>query len=180
MQRIRDLSSQIRKIGFQCRECGICCRGDEATSRVIVSPPEIDQMLSATKRTRDEIVIPYPEFIEAENGATFTFEWCLKNGNGNCIFQEEGGRCAIYSSRPWICRTYPFALDGDTLTVSECPGTGEAMTPEEADEIASDLLKRQKAEEEEESAVGRIFSSHTIPEGAKVVFDSRGMWSIHG
>jgi hypothetical protein len=41
-------------------------------------------------------------------------------------------------------------------------------------------VERQEAEEEEENAVLKIFSSHTIPMGKTVVFDSRGMWSIHG
>lgn len=180
MHRIEAISREISRNGFQCLQCGACCRGDEQTSRVIVSPPEIDRIIKATGLERNGIVVPYPEFIESDKGGRFTFEWCLRNEGGKCIFLAEDGQCSIYSVRPWICRTYPFALDGDTITISECPGIGEEITPEEADALATCLVKRQEAEEEEENAVLKIFSSHTIPMGKTVVFDSRGMWSIHG
>ncbi len=180
MHRIEAISREIRKIGFQCQQCGACCRGEEKASCVIVSPPEIDRIIEATGLERSKIVVPYPEYIESDEGRRFTFEWCLKNEDGKCIFLAEDGRCTIYSARPWICRTYPFALDGDSIIISECPGVGEAITPEEADALTACLLKRQEAEEEEEIAVEEVFSSHTIPMGKTVVFDSRGMWSIHG
>jgi len=180
MHRIEAISHKIRTHGFQCLQCGACCRGDEQTSRVIISPPEIDWIIEATGLERNGIVVPYPEYIESVEGGWFTFEWCLKNEDGRCIFLDEDGRCSIYSARPWICRTYPFALDGDALTISDCPGIGGEITLEEADALAACLVKRQKAEEEEENAVLKIFSSHTIPVGKNVVFDSRGMWNIHG
>ncbi len=180
MHKIEAIRRDIRRNGFRCRHCGACCRGDELTSRVIVSPPEIDRIIEATGLDRNGIVLPYPEYIESDEGGRFTFEWCLKNEDGKCIFLDEDGRCSIYSARPWICRTYPFALSGHTITLSECPGVGEAITPEEADALAVCLVKRQEAEEEEENALEIIFSSHTIPRGKTVVFDSRGMWSIHG
>lgn len=180
MHRIETISREIRTNGFRCRQCGACCQGEEKTSRVIVSPPEIDRIIEATGLEKSEIVLPYPEFIKSDEGGWFTFEWCLKNEDGKCIFLAEDERCAIYSARPWICRTYPFALNGNTITISECPGIGEAITPEEADALATCLVKRQEAEEEEENAVEKIFSSHTVPEGRTVAFDSRGMWSIHG
>lgn len=180
MHRIEAISRKIRTNGFRCRQCGACCQGEEKTGRVIISPPEIDRIIEATGLEKNRIVVPYPEYIKSDEGGWFTFEWCLKNEDGKCIFLAEEGRCTIYSSRPWICRTYPFALDGDTITISECPGIGGEGTPEEADALAACLVKRQEAEEEEENAVEKVFSSHTVPEGRTVVFDSRGMWSIHG
>lgn len=180
MHRIEAINREIMTNGFRCRQCGACCQGEELEGRVIVSPPEIDRIIEATGLEMREIVVPYPEYIESVEGRRFTFEWCLKNEGGKCIFLAEDGRCSIYSARPWICRTYPFALGRDTVTISDCPGIGEEISSEEAETLAASLMKRQEAEEEEERAVEKVFSSHTIPEGRAVVFDSRGMWSIHG
>jgi Fe-S-cluster containining protein len=46
--------------------------------------------------------------------------------DGSCMFQEPGGRCAIYQARPLICRTYPFWLSDDGEMIfdgcsSDCP-----------------------------------------------------------
>lgn len=180
MYGVTSLSEALQKIGFVCLRCGACCRGDEEVSRVIISPPEIDIIGAATGMDHDTIVIPYPELIDSENGGRYTFEWCLRMKNGRCLFHSEEGRCSLYPARPWICRTYPFALDGESLVVSECPGIGEKMTKDEATELASALLLRRDAEEEEEREVKKIFSSSPVPKGKAVVFDSRGMWSIHG
>ena len=180
MYEITSLSEAIQEIGFACLGCGVCCRGDEETIRVIISPPEVAAIESITGMRHDEIVTPYPEFIESDEGGRYTFEWCLRMESGRCIFNSDEGRCTTYKMRPWICQTYPFALDGESLVVSECPGIGGMMGKDEAYALASTLLLRREAEEEEEEAVKRIFSSSLIPKGKSVVFDSRGMWSIHG
>jgi hypothetical protein len=177
---VASLSEALLKGGFVCQRCGACCQGEADTSRVIISPPEIDAIEAITGDTHSEIVTPYPELLESENGGSYTFEWCLRMENKRCRFYSDDSRCTIYAVRPWICRTYPFALNGESLIISECPGVGQRMTKEEADALASALLLRNEAEEEEERAVEAIFLSSQIPRGKVVVFDSRGMWSIHG
>ncbi|WP_253488602.1 YkgJ family cysteine cluster protein [Methanocalculus alkaliphilus] len=180
MQRVSDLAGAIAEIGFVCTGCGVCCRGDEESGRVIISPDEIGEICSATGWERDDIAAPYPEYIEGEGGSRFTFAWCLRRRDERCIFLSSEKRCTIYHARPWICRTYPFALEGGELSVSECPGLGGNITEADARLLATALLRREEAEEREEQAIRRIFSESAIPAGETVVFDSQGMWSIHG
>ncbi|MCP1663067.1 MAG: YkgJ family cysteine cluster protein [Methanocalculus sp. MSAO_Arc1] len=180
MYGVEELGRALQAIGFSCRMCGGCCRGEEDEGRVIVSPIEIDGLASATGMEREEMVKPYPEFIESGDGHSFTFEWCIRRSGSGCIFHSENGSCLVYAVRPWICRTYPFALDGEQLTVSECPGTGGEMTEEAAGALANALILRKRAEEEEEDAVLKLYAAATLPDDGPVVFDSRGMWRIHG
>jgi len=180
MQRVSDLAGAITEIGFSCTGCGGCCSGDEEASRVIISPPEIREILSATGMERDDIAAPYPEFIDSADDSRFTFAWCLRMKDERCIFLSSDKRCTMYQARPWICRTYPFALEGGELVVSDCPGLGGVITDADARSLATALLRREEAEEREEQAIRKIFSKSSIPAGKTVVFDSQGMWSIHG
>jgi Fe-S-cluster containining protein len=45
-----------------------------------------------------------------------------------------------------LCRTYPFYLDNGELMHSECRGLGCKIEPEEADELADQLVKRHLLE----------------------------------
>ena len=109
------LAARIKAIGFQCQGCSDCCRrvADES-NLVMVGPPEIRQLCSATGRAWREIAEPYPEFIEDGQGMRYTFGWCLKRTADRCMFLEDD-RCAVYDHRPWICRTYPFMLGEEGL-----------------------------------------------------------------
>ncbi|MBR1369173.1 hypothetical protein RJ53_06570 [Methanocalculus chunghsingensis] len=180
MQRVSDLAGAIKEIGFACTGCGGCCTGDEEQSRVIISPDEIGEILEATAMGRNDIAAPYPEFIDANDGRRFTFAWCLRMKDERCIFLSPDKRCSIYQVRPWICRTYPFMLEGGELVISDCPGLGGDITEADARSLATALLKREEAEEREEQVIRKIFSESSIPAGETVVFDSQGMWSIHG
>jgi len=177
---IEDLSNKIRSVGFMCRRCGTCCRCVSPDSDlVMVSPPEVRAIISSTGLAWDRIVTPYPETISDRSGARITLGWCLHREGDRCRFLDEK-ICTIYAARPWICRTYPFMLDEDTLLVSPCEGLGEPMSEQEATSIATRLLQRQCAEKEEEHKVRLAVQRSTLPAGAFVVIDSDGAKVIDG
>jgi Fe-S-cluster containining protein len=174
------LAARIKAIGFQCQGCSDCCRrvADES-NLVMVGPPEIRQLCSATGRAWREIAEPYPEFIEDGQGMRYTFGWCLKRTADRCMFLEDD-RCAVYDHRPWICRTYPFMLGEEGLMVFECPGLGREIAEEDAVAIARALLARKHAEDEEYRAVKKHFANMRSAGARTLVIDSEGEKPIHG
>ena len=136
---VRDLATTIEEIGFECTDCGACCRGsDDEEHTATVFPDEVRAIRDAgrvpdpagnatdgesTDGTADrwvDIARPMPYGLEpaVEGPVGETFEWALQTDDcGNCVFYDETGEsggCSIYRDRPLICRTYPFsvALDG--------------------------------------------------------------------
>jgi len=146
---------------------------------VIVSPPEIREILAATGMEWDDAVEPYPEVVDCGDGRRYTFDWCIRRRKGACIFLD-GGRCTIYEHRPWICRTYPFMLDEGRLTVSACRGVGAPLSDEEAFSAARALIARFEAEWIEERAIAAAFRAADVPAGRLIVFDSDGMKVLDG
>jgi Fe-S-cluster containining protein len=167
-----DLARQIRVIGFSCTRCGECCSGTD--NLVMVSPEEIERLASETGRTADALAEPYPECIRDGDGGSITFEWSLRKGESGCSFFSDG-LCTAYAARPWICRTYPFMLEGGSLRVSACPGIGGDITAEKAWELAGLLMERRRAEQQEEERVRRILATARIPRGCRVLVDGRGL-----
>jgi Fe-S-cluster containining protein len=92
----------------------------------MVGREEISTIMKSTGLSFEEIVVPYPDRI-VEGGRTYTFGWVLRRNGDRCQFLKESG-CAIYESRPWICRTYPFMLDEDGLSIHPCEGGGRRGT----------------------------------------------------
>jgi hypothetical protein len=103
-----------------------------------------------------------------------TFGWCLRHAGGRCRFLGDGG-CTRYTCRPWICRTYPFALVDGELAVSDCPGLGAPISPEDALALAEDLLERARFEVEDEERVRGAWASARIPDGKRCVVDGAGL-----
>jgi Fe-S-cluster containining protein len=151
----RDLAAEIRRIGFSCLRCGACCRsGPEDSGLVFVSRDEVEALVASGAGPWDEVAAPYPDFIPWGNGASVTLGWCLRHEDGRCRLLSEQG-CTRYPARPWICRTYPFALVDGELTVSDCPGLGGSISWGVALALAEDLLERARFEAEEEERVRR-------------------------
>lgn len=171
----KELAQTIREIGFSCIRCGDCCRGtEEDANLVMIFPNEIEDMAEATGQTTGDFIDPYPEKVSTCGGGSITFEWCLKRTAEGCIFLDTM-HCTVYASRPWICRTYPFMLSGEKLSLSPCRGIGRKISQRKADEIAGLLIARSAAEQEEEERVRTILSSHTIPAGKNVLVDGTGI-----
>ncbi|HMK15444.1 MAG TPA: YkgJ family cysteine cluster protein [Methanomicrobiales archaeon] len=169
------LAALIGDIGFSCRRCGACCRpGDGDSGLVFASHDEIAALVAAGAGSWDEVAGPYPDFIACGDGSAVTFGWCLRHEGGRCRFLGDGG-CTVYRCRPWICRTYPFALVDGELVVSDCPGLGSPISREDAFLLAVDLLGRAQAEEADEELVRDAFARTMVPDGKRCVVDSAGM-----
>jgi len=169
------LAARIQETGFSCTRCGECCSGPgQDSSLVMVSPPEIQRISEQCNLARDEIAEPYPENVVLPDGTTLTFGWALRRIRGNCIFYREGS-CQIYACRPWICRTYPFMLNGEELVTSRCEGLGGYISPGDSLTLARDLIRRRNAEREEEEKIRSVFS-RPLPAGkGRIVIDSEGV-----
>ncbi|MBP1928406.1 Fe-S-cluster containining protein [Methanolinea mesophila] len=177
------LADLIRALGFSCIRCGECCRaksGDEHL--VLVSPDEVREIAVAGGGSWESVAEPFPCFTPHGSAGSHTFEWCLRREGDRCRFlRERGGfpACSVYLSRPWICRTYPFVLEGEDLLVYPCPGLSRAEATMEAEAMAADLLARQCFEREEEERVRKVFEGSPLPQG-RVVIDGDGMKVLHG
>ena len=178
--KISDLAGEIRRIGFACRRCGLCCRqGQGDTGLVFASRDEVEAIVTAGAGSRDEVACPYPEFIPCGEGAAVTFGWCLRHDGDRCSLLSDHG-CTVYRSRPWICRTYPFALVDGELAVSDCPGLGDPISEEDALALAEALIDRARFEAADERRVREILGSVPLPAGRRCVVDSSGILVCDG
>lgn len=179
----QDLYQKVRDAGFVCSKCGTCCLETEPGSNIVmIGPAEIRAIMAETGLSFDEVAEPYPDTIR-EGECKYTFAWAVKREEGRCMFYTGSG-CSIYEVRPWICRTYPFMLDGGTVIISPCSGTGaqEASSGDSPSvkRIVKDLICRRNAETEEETQIAEILARVQIPAGQFVVIDSEGMKIING
>jgi Fe-S-cluster containining protein len=175
-----DIATEIRRVGFSCTGCGRCCRPDQKEPHIVlVSPAEVREICAGTGKQWHDLAEPYPEWIASPGGGRFTLAWCMKNQEGRCCFLS-GGRCRIYSCRPWICRTYPFMLDEAGLFISPCPGIGAPVSWEDAYTLASTVMDRYAAECGEEERVKEQVAGIHIPPGVTAVIDGDGMTILHG
>ena len=175
MTELDALAREIAGIGFACTGCGDCCRGlGEDGSLVMVGRAEARRVAEAAGLSFDEAVVPFPGEVEVR-GRACRLGWALvRDAEGACRFHD-GDRCAVYEARPWICRTYPFMLDGDRLVASECPGLGAPISGEDARRLAADLLARRKIEEAEAAAVRDVLAAADLPPDGTAVVDAEGV-----
>jgi uncharacterized protein len=148
----------------------------------MVSPAEVREIMSATSLTFDEVAEPYPDTIQ-EGERRYTLGWAIRRIGDRCRFLIEG-RCTVYQSRPWICRTYPFMLHNGSLMVSPCSGISTEITkkwePEAVTQLLGDLKGRQIAEKAEDERIAEVLTRVKIPAGKVVVVDGEGMRIING
>ena len=173
------LAAEIQNIGFSCLACGECCWGED--NSVLVFPHEIRCIQHATGLSWQEVAAPPEEGEWDREGYFHTLEWRLKKVGDACRFYQEG-RCAIYSVRPMLCRTYPFYLEGEELMASECRGLGREIEGREAEKLAQRLIARRITETEEAiSLLERYRDFPRGPPGEKgiVVHDSEGEHRIN-
>ncbi len=140
----------------------------------MIVPKEIRRIIDATGMKWDDIAEPFPEVIEYTDGSRITFEWCIRRKEDYCIFYDKGS-CGIYEHRPFICRTFPFALENDDLIISDCPGIGGINTIQESGQLAEDLICREYEEDEELMNVRKVLKTERIPDNKFVVIDGEGM-----
>jgi Fe-S-cluster containining protein len=172
MSELDEIAGRIRGIGFRCHRCGACCQGEGM--RVLVYPAEVRAISWFSGLYWDEVAEPYPEEINLSPGIRCTFEWALRIIEGRCIFLE-GNRCRVYPFRPWICRTYPFVLDGSVLQRCTCPGLAEKIAEDEARTLAHDLMCRRETEREEEDRVQALIRHLDGVRGRRILIDGEGV-----
>ena len=118
----------------------------------MVGKEEISDIMEYTGLSFGEIAEPYPDRI-LEGDLDYTFGWVLRRTGDRCRFLDESS-CQIYPVRPWICRTYPFMLDENDLTIHPCEGTGQNTGSADAENIAHDLCRRYAYEQEQDERSG--------------------------
>jgi Fe-S-cluster containining protein len=137
---------------FTCQGCAKCCRGAFGDNTVTIFPDEIRRIMSATGLDWLDIVEPEEDGDEDDYGNRQAFEWALrKKPDGDCKFLANG-RCTIYESRPFICRTYPFYLDEGRDYHGECDGLG-CGDRQYVNAMAKELIARSIRELEESIAL---------------------------
>ena len=170
-----SLASQIKRIGFQCLECGQCCRGED--NSVLVFPFEVRRIMAKKNLDWQEIAQPPKEGEWDSEGNFHTLEWRLKKKGLRCRFYEDG-QCTIYGSRPLLCRTYPFYLVEGELCCSECSGLGMKIDIDAAQDIARQLILRHITEIEEAIALTERYEDFPRGKGKKggscIIHDSEG------
>jgi len=190
----KELIAALKETGFSCGMCGECCRMNTTDSNLIImSAPEVREIMAATGLSWDEVAEPYPDLLE-EDGVSYTFDWCIRRhpeGSRSCVFQGADNRCTIYEHRPWICRTYPLMLADDieggrtvtNLIKSECLCYGNKITDEEAEIQADDLISRKMNEDTEFMKIKSVYTKISLQKiresGIKrCVIDSEGVKEI--
>jgi hypothetical protein len=145
----------------------------------MAGPDEIRAIASRYGYSWEDIAEPYPEVITGRRGETFTIGWVLRRQHGRCRFSLPG-TCEIYETRPWICMTYPFMLDGDRLVVFPCPGIGSPIAPDDARTLAENLIRRRISENKESEKVKQCINRCAIPCGYFSVVDTDGLKTRDG
>jgi hypothetical protein len=174
------LAEKIRAAGFTCLRCGSCCKNEAGDSGMVMAgPDEIRAIASRHDYSWEDIAEPYPEVISGRRGETFTIGWVLRQEHGKCSFSLHD-RCKIYEMRPWICRTYPFVLDGDRLVVFPCSGVGRPIAHDDARALAENLIRRRISEEQECEKVKQCIDRCTLPCGSFIVVDTDGLKTRDG
>ena len=142
-----------KKIVNSCRSCTArCCRG----LAVVLTIPEAQRLLDATGARPEEILefncnvdsrrTPhYPLLVKTESAVEEWFIIIQRKGH-DCIFLNSDLSCKIYSARPFVCKLYPFELDGVSFKKGAlCPVkfAREAGTDNDAEELKKDLYKHE-------------------------------------
>jgi Fe-S-cluster containining protein len=112
-----------KNVRFQCTRCALCCGDTEARPRHILMLKKDAQSISKTTSR------PIEHFARTTVGhEPYVYEM-KKTKDGKCLFLKKD-TCTIYSSRPLVCRYYPFELktieNGRIIfsSTEECPGIG--------------------------------------------------------
>jgi Fe-S-cluster containining protein len=144
---------------------------------VVLFPFEIRRILAETGIGWLDAVEP-PKIGEWDREGNFhTLEWRIKKDGDSCKFHSETG-CKIYQTRPMLCKTYPFYLDEGTLRCSECRGLGKEIGSDEAERIATLVVKRSITEIQEAIALLERYTDfergNPTKSGVCIVHDSEG------
>lgn len=164
---VSDLADAIESIGFECTDCGACCKAADCGDGVAASdadesngegmeehtatvfPEEVRRIQAREAYDWRDVARPMPYGLdEGESGPVGeTFEWALQtDGCGDCTFYDEGeARCSVYGDRPLICRTYPFSvtLGGTSQPMGEAVDSEGMVRAHECEGLGRDILRAE-------------------------------------
>lgn len=177
---LETIAREIMGIGFRCRRCGDCCRGED--NSVAVFPTEIRAIIAdETGEGWLEVAGPPEEGEWDCEGNFHTLEWRLRKTGRDCRYYSENG-CRIYGARPLLCQTYPFYMEGGRLCWSECRGLGGEIGTEDSLILAEVLKRRKVVEIREAMELLRKYEEfergEPSPRGKCIVHDSDGYREI--
>lgn len=158
---VNELADEIETIGFECTDCGACCKSDtcddtatpaadnEVTDggehTATVFPDEVRQIQEREEYDWRDVARPMPYGLtETDSGPVGeTFEWALQTDDcGDCTFyDQDGSRCTVYEDRPLICQTYPFSvvLGGTSQPMGEAVDSEGMVRAHECEGLGRDI-----------------------------------------
>jgi hypothetical protein len=121
---------------FECQGEGKCCKTRGKYGYVYLS---FNDRRRLAAHFGISTALFTTRYTEKEDGL-----YQLKYKDKDCPFLQDN-KCAVYDSRPWQCRTWPFWPENMSTSVWErevasyCPGIGKGRvySPEEIEEIIS-------------------------------------------
>jgi Fe-S-cluster containining protein len=187
---VSQLAQSIQDIGFECTDCGECCKSSDDEDHVATVFPDEVRSIKTGDESWADVAKPMP--FGLLNDGTETFEWSLQTDEcGNCVFFDDtadNGGCTRYSARPLICQTYPFSVEFEependydvveqsgNVVAHECEGLGEDISRSDAIALAEALKRRLITEIKEEQAVIATYRSKSDGADETVVYDSEGV-----
>lgn len=106
-EKIADLA------GFQCQQCGACCRIPNGIVRV--SEDEIARIAAYLGMREDAFIATECEVAPDRKGLILR-----SHADGACVWLMPDNRCRIHAVKPEKCSTFPHAwTNRDSVTV--CP-----------------------------------------------------------
>jgi Fe-S-cluster containining protein len=139
------------KIVNSCRSCTArCCRA----LSVVLTVPEAIRLVRASGRAPQEILewsggvnyrhTPHYPVLALENNQLHDYFLVIRHSGEDCIFLGKDLACALYSDRPFVCKLYPFDLDGAEMKKRAlCPVkfAKDKEMPRVAEALRADLLR---------------------------------------
>jgi len=119
---------------FGCLDdCSLCCAGD--AGHVLMTDEEQAAIASFLELTEEEFrrrycrrVGQHLSFDQCRSGIAYSLN---ERSNGDCVFLDADGQCAVYEVRPKQCSSYPFWKEVLVSQISweceakECPGMNQ-------------------------------------------------------
>lgn len=137
------------EVFFECIKCGSCCRDTGKRRRkIVLTSTDLRGIVDATNQ-------PMNEFCRASHTAPEPFRHIMRESYGACMFLDKDSMCSIYSSRPMICRCYPFSIQFDvdnivfSVSSKDCPGLnrGSKLPKEFFEKLGQEVISNFKTSE---------------------------------
>lgn len=89
-------------LNFTCQMCGYCCANEPGY--VFLSENDISRLAQSLALDRSSFIKTYTRYVDYGRYYLISLK---EKDNYDCEFLTKNG-CALYSSRPTQCLTYPF------------------------------------------------------------------------